>query len=96
MPRPAGPDQDPCSGGPVRAPLDCSGPSRLRRSALLARLPQVLLELPAVTLEVLGSFQAALAVTLADKEQRTLVKKLLMSSGAATEDAPAAPGEDRS
>lgn len=49
----------------------------------------MLLELPAVTLEVLGDFQAALAVTLADKEQRTLVKKLLMSSGegAATKEA---------
>ena len=49
---------------------------------LRVRLLQVLLALPNVTMEILSSFQATLAVTLADKEQRGLVKKLLMSSGA--------------
>lgn len=44
-------------------------------------LIQVLLELPNVTMEVLSSFQGALAVTLGDKEQRALVKKLLVGSG---------------
>ena len=41
----------------------------------------MLLELPNVTVEVLSSFQGALAVTLGDKEQRALVKKLLMGAG---------------
>ena len=42
----------------------------------------MLLELPNVSDDILMSFQTALATTLGDKEQRALVKKLLMGSGA--------------